>query len=407
MITALSVICIGLGIGAWSTRRRTTSHRFLVQAFLYASFALLQYCYGIAVAATLGLILCSVWLYRGRSTRDTFYTFAHEHILFLIGLVLASLWVLPHLKQHHSLPDMLSLTRICFAVYTALRLIEACLHRWLAYTIPRRTAFIQTWYYSLFFWILAAYGVEVLLLTACMLSWCGLVYSTLFRSTPGTALARDNITMITFFWLVRSFFFQPFLVPTGSLEPTIAPGDFVLVKQYAYGLRFPVWGFKLWPMGSPERGDIAVFRYPPQPDILYVKRVIGLPGDHIRYSHDQLTINGVPVAQQCTHTEHTTLDQPRNVLRCHEDLPGAPHDIYLSHQDPHRFKTWEWKIPEGQYLMLGDNRQGSLDSRFWGYVDERLLVGKVEWVLFSFDTHALPRIHIRPERMLSSVYASD
>lgn len=411
MITMLYGVWVCLALMVWrgSAITQTESQRFLVNSLLYLSCGLIQHHYGLAGMSLVGAAFCLYWLYQARHQKNDspWSRFAHEHVFIFLGILAISTWILPYLKEHQTLPAWTPWAHRCLALYSFLRLLEGLVHRVFGMSLAHRDRFIRGWYYALAAWLLAVYGVESLLLAAFVLSWVGVLYRRLSgHRTPGTRLAQENVAMVTVFWLIRSFFFQPFLVPTGSLEPTIAPGDFVLVKQYAYGLRFPVWGWKLWSVAEPRRGDIAVFRYPPQPDILYVKRVIGVPGDRIHYSHDTLTINGIKIAKDCTDTERT-LDQPHDVVRCREYLPGAVHDIFISDEDPHRFKSWEWTIPEGQYLMLGDNRQGSHDSRFWGYVDERMLVGKVEWVLLSFDKSALPQIRLRPERLLSSVYASD
>jgi len=187
--------------------------------------------------------------------------------------------------------------------------------------------------------------------------------------------------------LIRSFVVQPFRVPSGSLKPTILTNDFVLVNQFAYGFRLPVLNKKVVSMGEPKAGDIAVFRFPGNPKVDYIKRVIGVPGDHIVYKNKQLTINGQKVSQ--TFVKNTIDHEPGAsnlpVKVYEENLEGVKHQIYVY---PTGGATVDYNVvvPKGYYFMMGDNRDASADSRFWGFVPENNLIGKAVFVWFSWDS---------------------
>jgi len=186
--------------------------------------------------------------------------------------------------------------------------------------------------------------------------------------------------------LIRSFIVQPYRVPTGSLEPTILPGDFIVVNQYIYGLRLPVLNTKIKNIGEPKTGDIALFRFPKDPSVVYVKRVIGTPNDHIIYKNKILTING-KVAQQVDLGKG--LDYEANVALPvslkQEVLPnGITHKI-LIHDGMNSGMNFDIVVPANSYFMMGDNRDGSDDSRDWGYVPEANLIGEVFGIWMSLD----------------------
>ena len=169
---------------------------------------------------------------------------------------------------------------------------------------------------------------------------------------------------------LRSFLFEPFQIPTGSMIPTLEVGDFVLVSKYEYGIRLPVIGTKIWDVGEPENGDIMVF-IPPHKDEYFIKRVVGIPGDRVRYENKLLYINGKEQTQ--TFVGQYPPVSPR-VLRYREKLGEAEHLIEVDVW-PGRAAR-EWVIPEGTYFMMGDNRDDSSDSRDWGEVSEDDIVGK-------------------------------
>lgn len=182
--------------------------------------------------------------------------------------------------------------------------------------------------------------------------------------------------------LLRSFLIEPFRIPSGSLEPTLLVGDFVAVNKFAYGLRLPVWDKKVVSIANPKTGDIAVFRWPPDPTYDYIKRVIGVPGDTIKYHNKVLTINNHKIVQ--TFVEYTTDESSGNtVAKYRENLNGIEHDIFIRPNVP--AIDVNVTVPEGHYFMMGDNRDDSADSRFWGFVSENNLRGKAMLVWMSWN----------------------
>lgn len=165
--------------------------------------------------------------------------------------------------------------------------------------------------------------------------------------------------------LFRSFLFEPFKIPSGSMIPTLLIGDFIVVNKFSYGLRLPVLNKKVVPIGEPERGDVVVFRYPVDPGTNFIKRVVGLPGDTVAYRDKRLFINGEPVGEQGGApyvSSDVKCSTPRgDAMRYREDLDGARHDILLHSRAPGR--NGQWEVPEGHYFMMGDNRDRSNDSR--------------------------------------------
>ena len=188
-------------------------------------------------------------------------------------------------------------------------------------------------------------------------------------------------------WLLRSFAFQPYRVPTGSLEPTVLPGDFLLVSQYSYGLRMPLVHKKLVNIGEPQRGDIAVFYPPNDYSVYYIKRVIGLPGDHITYRNKHLYINGKQARQAVVGPAHPS-DVPVPVIEKRENLGGVVHDVLVA-PSIYGGMSQTWVVPPHHYFMMGDNRDFSNDSRFLGMIPEKNLVGKALFIWMSWDVNAL------------------
>lgn len=213
--------------------------------------------------------------------------------------------------------------------------------------------------------------------------------------------SRAFFPVLLLVFLIRSFVVQPYRVPTGSLEPTVIPGDFILVNQYDYGLRFPVWDKKLVSMGEPKHGQIALFYYPVNHALTFVKRVVGLPGDHISYVNKTLYINGEKQPQ--TFLEDVTRVNDFGELvtyqKYQEDLLGVKHDIFIRRDTP-SVDFYNVVVPKGEYFMMGDNRDESDDSRFWGAVPEKDLVGHALFVWMSWDSNASHWYnHIRWQRV--------
>lgn len=185
--------------------------------------------------------------------------------------------------------------------------------------------------------------------------------------------------------LLRSFLIEPFRIPSGSLEPTLLVGDFLAVNKFAYGFRLPVWEKKVIPVKNPKTGEIAVFRWPPDPSYDYIKRVIGVPGDKISYHNKVLTINGKEAKQ--TFVEYTTDESSgKAVAKYRENLLGVEHDIYVRPEAA--AEDFEIEVPQGHYFMMGDNRDDSADSRYWGFVADEYLRGKAFLVWMSWNGKA-------------------
>lgn len=199
--------------------------------------------------------------------------------------------------------------------------------------------------------------------------------------------SRSFFPVLLVVFLLRSFLYEPFRIPTGSLEPSLRIGDFVLVNKFDYGIRLPLIHTQITKANLPQHGDIFVFRYPPDQRYDFIKRVVGMPGDRISYVNKELTINGQKIPQ--TFKEETTrideLGNKREVVIKEENLLGVKHLIY---QDPLQpsddFENIV--VPKGMYFAMGDNRDDSADSRFWGFVPEANLVGKAVVVWMSWDS---------------------
>lgn len=193
---------------------------------------------------------------------------------------------------------------------------------------------------------------------------------------------RQFFPVIIAVFLLRSFLVEPFRIPSGSMIPTLRVGDFILVNRFAYGLRCPIGDCKLLALKEPKRGDVVVFRYPVDPKMDFIKRVVGLPGDTIRYEGKALTVNGQPAAQQPIGRFGDRLD-----IELSENLSGVSHSILNNAERPSQ--DFEFTVPAGQYFMMGDNRDGSSDSRFWGTVPEAYLKGRAFFVWMSWDSNAM------------------
>ncbi len=201
--------------------------------------------------------------------------------------------------------------------------------------------------------------------------------------------SRAFFPVLLLVFLIRSFVVQPYRVPTGSLEPTVIPGDFILVNQYDYGIRFPVWDKKLFSVGEPKRGQIALFYYPVNHDLTFVKRVIGLPGDHISYINKELYINGKKQPQKflADDTRLNDFGQLVTYQKYEETLNGVKHDIFIR-QDVPTTNFYNVVVPKDAYFMMGDNRDESDDSRYWGAVSEKQLIGHALFVWMNWDSTA-------------------
>ena len=195
--------------------------------------------------------------------------------------------------------------------------------------------------------------------------------------------SRSFFPVLLIVLVIRSFVFEPFRIPSGSMMPTLLQGDFIFVKKFSYGLRLPVTETKIIETGSPERGDVVVFRLPQNPSINYIKRVVGLPGDTVVYEDHRLTINGNLV--ELERSPEATPAEPVYV----ENLDGRKHEILIT--NAYSVKDGIYTVPEGQYFVMGDNRDNSKDSRFIEAIPESHLVGEAVRVWMHMDGLSWPR----------------
>ena len=206
--------------------------------------------------------------------------------------------------------------------------------------------------------------------------------------------ARSFFPVILVVLVLRSFLVEPFRIPSGSMMPTLLVGDFILVNKFAYGIRLPVLNRKIIETGNPKRGDVVVFRYPREPTVDYIKRVVGIPGDRINYRGKVLYVNGEPMRQTPVgvYTGVGSGARETGSFGAVEDLTGVKHDILMHPLAPdfapmcRVLQSGPIVVPEGHYFAMGDNRDNSNDSRCWGLVPDANLVGKAFAIWMSWDS---------------------
>ena len=205
--------------------------------------------------------------------------------------------------------------------------------------------------------------------------------------------------VILLVFMLRSFLFEPFRIPSGSMIPTLEIGDLIMVNKYEYGIRLPVINKKVIEVGQPKRGDVMVFRYPLNPSQDYIKRVVGLPGDRVEYINKRLTINGQPVPLERLDPYYDP-DRMQYYAHFRESLGAVDHRIIVSEQVPpglgggfpnthpdacqYSGSGVVCQVPPGHYFMMGDNRDNSEDSRFWGFVPDENIVGRAFFIWMNF-----------------------
>ena len=206
--------------------------------------------------------------------------------------------------------------------------------------------------------------------------------------------------VILIVFLLRSFLVEPFKIPSSSMVPTLLVGDFILVNKFTYGIRIPVANRKVIEVGSPRRGDVMVFRYPEDPSLDYIKRVVGLPGDRIEYRGKRLSVNGTPVATRQI-DDYLSRERMQFSRRYAEALDGSEHEILLEEDGltalmPSRAFPYSdncnynmnglaCTVPPGHYFMMGDNRDNSSDSRVWGFVPDENIVGRAFFIWLNLN----------------------
>jgi signal peptidase I len=217
--------------------------------------------------------------------------------------------------------------------------------------------------------------------------------------------SKSFFPVILAVFLLRSFLVEPFKIPSGSMMPTLLVGDFILVNKYTYGIRLPVANVKVIDVSQPKPGDVMVFRYPRDPSLDYIKRVVGVPGDTVNYRNKHLTVNGKPLKMQekgsysyvasglnyisaMTYSEtlgehvHDTLVQPEAPSvypnQVDDQFPQRKNCVYNE-------EGFTCTVPPGHYFMMGDNRDSSNDSRYWGFVPDQNIVGKAFMIWWNFD----------------------
>ena len=191
--------------------------------------------------------------------------------------------------------------------------------------------------------------------------------------------SRSFFPVLAIVLVLRSFLVEPFQIPSGSMLPTLEVGDFILVNKFSYGLRLPVLGTKVLSVDDPAPGDVMVFKYPKDGKTNYIKRVIGTPGDVIKYKDKTLYINGVKVPEK-----HIANLPPLKLFE--EKLGDVSHQLYEDTRSPNFAAEGEWLVPDNNYFMMGDNRDNSNDSRFWGFVPDHLVVGKAFAIWMQWET---------------------
>ena len=207
------------------------------------------------------------------------------------------------------------------------------------------------------------------------------------REPVAVEYSRSLFPVLLIVLLFRSFIFEPFKIPSGSMIPTLLVGDFILVNKYAYGLRLPVLNKKFLSIGEPKRGDVIVFRKPQGGGVSFIKRLIGLPGDTVSYRDKRLFINGEPIEMEqlgrYSSQDVKCATPRRDAMRYSAALGEVNHEVLLHESSGSR--NGQWVVPEGQYFAMGDNRDRSNDSREWGFVPEENLMGRAVGIWLNFD----------------------
>lgn len=355
-------------------------------SFILAAIASILFGFPVAAALigipSIGFVLYYKSLSATSSQLDVIYSVAKEFLF--LGLFISCLLLFS--KELRGIFNLLATNPDYFIILSAIIAgTNIILHM---LDVAPTTRYYLTRVFYLFFLIsvLMLAGVEALFIVVIAATGAVKAIPHIRAAIPKSQLIKFSdqyFTTLLIVALVRFFLIQPYQVPTGSLEPTVMPGDFLLVNQYAYGIRLPLNQKVIIPIGTPARGDIAVFQHPSSPEKL-VKRVVGLPGDHIVYRNKQLIINGLPVAQSSTINTSQATSAKDAIIQLTEYLPGKTHQIQIT---PYTrgTDTVDVVIPPNHYFMMGDNRDNSGDSRIFGPVSEDLLIGKAFFVWMNWN----------------------
>jgi signal peptidase I len=230
------------------------------------------------------------------------------------------------------------------------------------------------------------------------------VHETAGKEPWWVEYSKSFFPVILVVFLLRSFLVEPFKIPSGSMIPTLLVGDFILVNKFTYGIRLPVANVKIADVNAPERGEVMVFRYPENASLDYIKRVVGVPGDRVSYIDKQLSINGT-AARLTEKSEYQYAESGLNYVSSKEYvevIDERPHRILINPDAPplqlstvrqfpnredceYNERGFECQVPDGHYFLMGDNRDSSSDSRYWGFVPERNIVGKAFMIWWNFS----------------------
>ncbi|MFM9888645.1 MAG: signal peptidase I [Burkholderiales bacterium] len=223
--------------------------------------------------------------------------------------------------------------------------------------------------------------------------------SRAYREPWWVEYSKSFFPVILIVFLLRSFLVEPFKIPSGSMLPTLIVGDFILVNKFTYGIRLPIVNQKIINIGTPDRGDVMVFRYPKDPSVDYIKRVVGLPGDRIEYQDKRLSINGVEARREAAGEFSNrrqvsfvkqfseTLGDRSHLMLIEDDAPpmvGAPETFPHRENCNYTREGVTCTVPAGHYFVMGDNRDNSQDSRVWGFVPDENIVGRAFFIWFNF-----------------------
>ena len=224
--------------------------------------------------------------------------------------------------------------------------------------------------------------------------------STILRQPTWIEYSGSFFPVLALVFFLRSFLYEPFKIPSSSMVPTLTVGDLILVNKFTYGIRLPILNRKIIEVGAPQRGDVMVFKYPKDLSLDYIKRVVGVPGDKIVYKNKRLTVNGQALAYQPL-ADYLDDERLTYSKQFEENLTGRDHKIlndenapsYVQNPDAfpqHELCTYNAEgfactVPAGQYFMMGDNRDNSLDSRYWGFVPDKNIVGKAFFVWMNLS----------------------